>query len=227
MDDIPSTLFSASYTKLDRARQFIRELQTAADDYVASDPASARLDGPSNQMIITLQPISSWPGAIVGDAIHNLRSALDLMASELASMNGLSDKNIYFPFSNAAESFDDAIKSRKFHRAGEDAVALVKSFEPYSGSNNGLRAIHDLDVEDKHTALILTTSTVTIGFRAQYDINDVAAGKAELNIKGFHYIFPPDRPFAGAKVVETLESLVNLVESIIEAFACMVYARGS
>ncbi len=161
----------------------------------------------------------------MGDAVHKMRSALDLMASELARMNGKSDKNVYFPFANSAGELDDAIKSRSFNKAGEDAVDLIKQFAPYRGGNTDLRAIHDLDIEDKHTVLILTTSQLEIAVNASYNINNVGAGGVRLDIQNFHYVFPNDRPFANEKVIPTLEKLVAMIEGILESFSNMVVSR--
>src|SRR3954466_15009690 len=130
-------LFAASYVKLARARHFIQELEAEAERYKNSDPTSVRLDHEANPPNIHVEwkGVTLMPGAIIGDAVHNLRTALDLMASELARINGKSDKDVYFPFASSADRFDQAIKSRSFDKAGDDAVALLRKFEPYRGGN--------------------------------------------------------------------------------------------
>lgn len=90
-------------------------------------------------------------GAIVGDIVHNLRSALDLSACELVRSAGQSDEDVYFPFSRTPEDLGLMIERRHLDRAGPDAINLIQSLKPYHNGNKALRLIHDLDI---HRALI-------------------------------------------------------------------------
>ena len=94
-------------------------------------------------------------GAIVGDIIHNLRSALDLLACDLVLANGGNPKGVYFPFFKTADGLNKKIKDRDFNRAGPDAVALLTRYQPYEGGDSPLYAIHLLDIIDKHRMLVL------------------------------------------------------------------------
>src|SRR3954466_10930543 len=91
-------LFAASYVKLARARHFIQELEAEAERYKNSDPTSVRLDHEANPPNIHVEwkGVTLMPGAIIGDAVHNLRTALDLMASELARIKGSQIKTCTF-----------------------------------------------------------------------------------------------------------------------------------
>ncbi|MFT6909601.1 MAG: hypothetical protein ACJAS1_006324, partial [Oleiphilaceae bacterium] len=91
---------------------------------------------------------------IIGDVIHNLRASLDLLATEAVAKSGGNPNNVYFPFGNDEAGLDEMIKNRHIDRAGNAVVALVKSFKPYKGGNTLLRALHDLDITDKHKSLI-------------------------------------------------------------------------
>lgn len=162
-------------------------------------------------------------GSIVGDAVHNLRTALDLMATELVTMSGGSAKSVYFPFGNDLADFEKQIKGKNFHRAGADAVDLLRTLAPYVGGNAALRGLHDLDVQDKHKTLIpvphyaSTHVPMTLGEGGQYTV-----GKSTT--KAF-FQFPADSAFAGKDLVPTLKELVQLVEGILQAFAALVAAR--
>src|SRR5918912_3111054 len=46
----------------------------------------------------------------LGDAIHNMRTALDLLANDLVRLNGRSANGAYFPFSKDNDKLDDRIK---------------------------------------------------------------------------------------------------------------------
>jgi hypothetical protein len=47
------------------------------------------------------------------------------------------------------------IKRRGFDKAGAAAVKLMTELQPYRGGNVALRAIHDLNIRDKHKMLIV------------------------------------------------------------------------
>lgn len=103
--------------------------------------------------------------AELGDAVHNLRAALGLLASELYRINGKSNRNVYFLFASTMADFPIAIKNRNFDKAALDAVALLYTFAPYRWGNELLRAVHDLNIKDKHTALIETHKANDLEFK--------------------------------------------------------------
>lgn len=213
-------VFALARTKVLRARNFIAELEAEQADYVASKPVTITSLS-HNSIEIRQAGITLLPGAIAADAIHNLRAALDLMASELARSNGESDENVYFPFGTDESHFNKQIGKKKFHLAGDDAVALIKTLRPYKGGNAALRALHDIDVQDKHRGLRLSASRYAIGRLG-------ADGTIEFNenIEDFHFMFPETAgPFDGKRTIETLKELVQMVESILEAFAALITSR--
>ncbi len=67
---------------------------------------------------------------VIGDVVHNLRAALDLMACDLVRLNGGNVKGVYFPFANSAEEFPGQIKAKNLDRAGEDVVSLITRLLP-------------------------------------------------------------------------------------------------
>jgi hypothetical protein len=177
-DDEPTAsipLFAASRLKLERARHFIRELEVEEQNYRGGDPLTVSMEDP-DIVLVEVRKVPPWAGAIVGDAVHNLRTALDLMASELARLSGRSDEDVYFPFAADEEQLQKAIQKR-FRKAGDDAVELLRKFAPYRGGNHALRALHDLDVQDKHTSIIVAAPRPT--FRVQLDWSLVLRGQAE------------------------------------------------
>ena len=224
MSELP---FQGSRTKLERATQFIEEVRAEELKFAGDDPLSAwgqEIDG-GVSLTLSWKGAGFIPGAIVGDCIHNLRTALDLMASELARLNEKADKNVYFPFAASEELFDDAIKSKNFHKCGNDSVELLKTFAPYKGGNEHLRAIHDLDIADKHTALILTAANQDFEIDQEVVLFPHACTRLDLKLKSCQFIFPNEGPLGGSLLIETLENLVQLVDGVIEAFARMVALR--
>lgn len=218
-------LFAASYTKLDRAREFISEFEKEVEKYFSSKPLSIRVTPNSEGQLVegAYKAFGLKPGAIVGDAVHNMRTALDLMASELAVMKRKSPKNVLFPFCKDKNALDDAIKDKNFKKCGDDAVALLKEIAPYCGGNDKLRALHDMDIEDKHTALV--TSNTKANFR--YDPSSVPSGEYFDVDADFAVIFPYGHPFENLPVLDTLKELLVVVESVIKQFTHMVELRNA
>ena len=220
--------FQASKMKLERANKFIHELRVTFDAYANDTPlcGAVKIVDDHPQIAISWKGIGLLPGAIIGDAVHNMRTALDLMASELARLNGQSDKNVYFPFASSEDDLSEQIKAKSFHRAGADAVNLLRGVRPYKGGNDSLRAIHDLDIADKHTALIPAHTEMDFELEASIEFGDTREKSFPVLARKVEFIFPPDGPLGGMPVLETLEGLVKLVCGIIEAFSDLVASRA-
>jgi hypothetical protein len=218
---------SASDTKIRRARKHLVELEAEVGDFVASRPVKFNVEtiensgGRSFNFHMHMAPLSENVGAIVGDVIHNLRAALDLTAAEMVRATGEDDKGVYFPFCENAEDLDGMIKRRNFDRAGADAVALLQTLKPYRNGNVALRVIHDLDIHDKHRALIPSAMSAASPIVRMWDddgtINPQIIGDpaAPTDIK---IMFPNEVGLQGRELIPTLHELVQLVDDIVEAF---------
>ncbi|MBR7540431.1 hypothetical protein KC221_30040, partial [Mycobacterium tuberculosis] len=53
---------------------------------------------------LTYRGLPETVSATIGDAIHNLRASLDLMAADMALRNGQSTKGLSFPFADSEEA---------------------------------------------------------------------------------------------------------------------------
>jgi hypothetical protein len=223
------TLFSASRTKLARAGKFIRELEDSLTAYQESKPYRAQYATEANgQPAVEIEwaCIPGHPEAVIGDCVHNLRGALDLMACDLVRAVNGNDNRVYFPFAHAADELDKAIKEKNFHRAGADAVELLKQYQPYRGGNNLLRGLHDLDIEDKHKALIVTGTTRDISLSVAYDVDHPEHGDFTVTASGIYFVLPADAEILpSVNVIQTLKDMMELVSSILKAFERLVAAR--
>src|SRR5262245_23363930 len=93
---------------------------------------------------------------MIGDTVHNLRSALDHLAWQLVEANGgaPTDKTA-FPMSNSADAFESA-RGRQMKGIASDAQELIRSVQAYhSYHNRHLAALAALDNVDKHRLLIV------------------------------------------------------------------------
>lgn len=95
--------------------------------------------------------------ALAGDIIHNLRSALDHLANQLALIGcpALTPKElrqIEFPIAETLAKYE-ADKNRKMRGMTPQAVEAIDGLKPYKGGNDALWRLHELDNIDKHRTL--------------------------------------------------------------------------
>ncbi|KQW36518.1 hypothetical protein [Rhizobacter sp. Root404] len=133
---------------------------------------------------------------------------------------------MYFPFSSSAALLQEQIQKKNFKHCGGDAVELLKKFAPYQGGNELLWSIHQLDIQDKHRALIIGRSSLE-GRGELFLPPGVQTATAVLSPEQHRFTFPRDGPLSDLPVIETLERLTDLVDGIIDAFAAMVQARAT
>lgn len=250
--------FSASRLKINRATQHTQELQREITVFFERNPFKLVVyeveDRRSSYELVSwnvrlsrLLPVEV--SAIIGDIVHNARVALDVLACDLVALAGHSTKGVYFPFCESADELVGMIKRRNVHRASKEAVKLFHSMEPYRGGNVKLRLIHDMDIRDKHSAIIVALGAA--GTEILKDIPDIAEDAmksfssailgdnqmlvmmpkawsppvgTELPLKFgviFGQFYQKGCPLQGNEVVTTLHGLVQEVKSVIEAFAAL------
>jgi hypothetical protein len=160
--------FMAADLKVQRAKYHLQELKTKIDQFFRNGGAEVVFEiapefetiGGSRTGSFTYrkrEPIpSEWP-AIIGDILHNLRSSLDLIACELHRITGGPPEEIrgvQYPFCTGKSDLAGEIKKRRLNRIGGDFREIIENTAPYIGGNDGLCAIHDLDILDKHRIIV-------------------------------------------------------------------------
>jgi hypothetical protein len=162
--------FEASKLKIERSGEHLQELERAAASYLEARPCVIVVEEFPGMGAMKTQswnarirkPVPLKFSALIGDVIHNLRTALDLLVCDLIKVRGKSAADVYFPFCQSADKLSDTIRKRHIHRAGPDVVRVIESFKPYRNGNNALRLIHDLDITDKHRALLPVLGAVSL-----------------------------------------------------------------
>ncbi len=148
-------MFAAAKAKLDRADKHIVELSQEFDRISKANTHLLQASKSSGLYFLKAAPppMPAELTALLGDAVNNLRTSLDMMAYELAKPGAKSK----FPFANKKETFSKAMKE-----SGLASPAVRDYIEhavmPYKGGDNDVWALHDTDIINKHHTLIPTDS---------------------------------------------------------------------
>lgn len=140
--------------KLARAARHLDELREATHRYLESRPFHVVRNGTvySVKIVQTVPP--EW-GAIVGDVVHNLRSALDLLAWQLVEAGGgTPSRDTCFPVSQAPNTSESSLQ-RALAGASPSAFRFIRRLKPYPGGNETLVRLHAVDIVDKHHVILV------------------------------------------------------------------------
>ena len=165
MISLPSLIgpyFPGSALKIERAEKHIRELHRELTAYQSTFPYDITVEHDANTGYESLcvVPFESVPErlmCIAGDAIHNLRTALDYAASDIEfSTTGQRGEHTGFPVRNTRKGVEDAINGGFKHKAPAGVCDFVLNvIQPYLGGNgHPIWQLHRLDILDKHKLLL-------------------------------------------------------------------------
>jgi len=145
-----------SWAKHERAMEHYATLAVESEAYLQQVQFSAEVvtmpDGGVETQFYAEPPPPPRLGTIVGDVVHNLRSALDVAAWQLAIDHDEAkardnQMRIQFPLTRNPAKF-------KKHKAlpffSEDARRVLERLQPYQPSHEALGWLRDLSNADKH-----------------------------------------------------------------------------
>lgn len=172
--------------KLARADRHIAELRTAAQEFFDSKPYTIyEVEEANGDLVRRLRIVrtipNDWP-AVLGDAIHNLRSALEFLAWQLVERNNSTPaRHTGFPIVDSKKELGLGLIS-KLAGASPASVRMVRRLKPYKGGNSLLHQIHSLDIVDKHRLILIVGAA-----------NKALVLKFHMKIPGQDqlYAFPP------------------------------------
>ena len=154
------------WLKLLRAEEHLDAFLTQLDAVVRAQPVElgVRRDGGHFDLVVSQLPdIPPACGVVLGDAIHNYRSALDHLAWALvarfgAKVSATAQSRIQFPMANSARAYRDGLADRL---PGVPAIphgAIIRRYQPYRRTDQAraIRLLRDLSNRDKHRILIPT-----------------------------------------------------------------------
>lgn len=180
--------FKAAKLKVKRANKHISDLQDAIralkETYTVAVEQNAET-GYQN-LIHTLNfddAVADDLALIVGDALHNLKSALDfawigLLRKYISSADLTKAK---FPVYPTRESLIGALNGIRINPTSNAAIfnLLVTDIEPYEGGRYGgiVYILHELDITDKHLILLGTHPVAELeGIVVQHEHGEVIHG---------------------------------------------------
>ena len=156
--------------KIDRAQSHLADLQQQVTDWLSTAPepqfTQEVLDGGYTHVVRLVQAPKTpvyW-SLIVGDVLHNLRSALDLLAWQAVIAGGGTPGNkTAFPiYSHNIKQAGDKGVSLALKGAPYDLLEAIRRFQPYNRCPNrdalrgdALWLLHRLNIEDKHHLLLV------------------------------------------------------------------------
>ena len=197
--------FYGPWLKVERAEHHISDLETRFRNYVSSNVKRLRPERKHRTLKqgrpLKPKTFDEHIPTILGDAVHNLRAALDHAYHIAAEANSATWSDYRrFPFHGDRQSLIGSINGHKGKgiTPSESVInVIVNEIQPYAGGKLNLKGLHDLDITDKHIVLIPTTSAMHI---ESLEFRDASGAKTGSGIFGI--TFKADQS-KGAEFIDT------------------------
>ena len=154
--------------KVERAKQHIADLEVATRAFLDSNPYEVRAkdDPQTGQLVyevVSVRDASTCIPLAAGEAIQQLRSALDHLAYQLfqtgAYLQGVKEREVYFPIFETSKAKSEFLGTRKGTR--KDVIDTIDEIEPYKGGKgHRLWVLNRLNNIDKHRQLLVAGAGV-------------------------------------------------------------------
>jgi hypothetical protein len=233
--------FSGPHLKTERANHHIRELERIFKIHIAANQKALvpKYNRKPRTVIGTRFP--KHTPTILGDALHNLRSALDHAYCILVEANGGTvNKHTKFPFTEkgSRKELEDSAKAHAEKAGGpsDKIIAVVfDDIQPYPGGKGAdLIKLHVLDIADKHMMLLpteqrteirsirTTSGNMIVGCVSTNSADgDVVIGPGEGldpdhdNKATFNICFGRGKPYEGEPILPVLKGLAARVHETL------------
>ena len=239
-------MFRDARIKIDRAGKHIRDVKAAVHALTEAYTASIEEHVPTGGHSIKFE----CPGfedrivdiaLITGDAIHNLRTALDYAWVGTIERLGLpTTKFTKFPFQPDAQALENALKGIGIETVSSALFAkFMTEIKPYPAGNSPLCSIHSVDITDKHKLLVPVVDYSEVkGMSVENEHGVVLTGNSipRLDSAGIIYfdfdanitikhtgqisasiLFHEGSPLAGFEISTELRFLSGLTRRVVEA----------
>jgi hypothetical protein len=166
---------SGARLKVERSRQHIADLQEQVARWLSNAPepefTQEALDGGLTH-VVRLVHVPATPASwslILGDVLHNLRSALDLLAWQaVIAGGGTPGTKTGFPiYPHNDKNQGDKRVTLALRGANHELVEAIRRLQPYNRCPNreklrsdALWILHRLNIEDKHHLLVVAATVM-------------------------------------------------------------------
>jgi hypothetical protein len=177
--------FAESKLKIDRANKHIADVQaiirTLPDSYTATEEINPQAGNKVIKHDLSNRQIAVADLAlIIGDAVHNLKCALDY--AWVGTIERLAPSALgnfaKFPIFATVDKLKIALHGAKIDRSSPALFDfIVGNIKSYEGGNHTLWSIHRLDILDKHRLLIPVLQMAAVdGIEVQNERGKVVKG---------------------------------------------------
>ena len=140
----------SAFLKVKWAEKQLTDLGDARVSFLGANPyyGVPKFNRETNRTQFILESVPDIPPEIsllLGDAVHNLRTALDHLACELVRSTGVSEPKVYFPICESENAYK-AESDGKTKGMPPEAKKLIDRLCPYDGGNYLLWGLHRLDI---------------------------------------------------------------------------------
>ena len=220
--------------KIERAYKHIDDLEDACKPLIGPVFKTVSLQGNAKAgnrglHFGSMNIYSSDIPAIAGDAIHNLKSALDHLAFQLVSVGtatGIPRKgrweDIQFPIAHSSEAYESR-KSRYIEGAEREAIKVIDRLKPYKDGNPALWLLYKLDNADKHSFIFAVGEDFImdgVAFKADdpyFTSIDGAKQEQDVNLS-LDPSLCETAVGGGNALLPTLHKLADYVSNIVDSF---------
>jgi hypothetical protein len=240
--------FHGARLKIERTNQHINDLHLQWREFSKTSPYSVLVNedpetGDGILQISMDQPAPEGILLIVGDALHNLRSALDYAMSDIEfDTTGARDPHTAFPIRRTRNELVNSVNGGLKHKVPKSVIDhILNTVQPYSrGMGEPLLSLHLLEIQDKHRLLIAKKDITHIrsihckdGGGKYFTVSEWAvihpkastyrcAGHKDVQIadKGkasFGIVFGDGMPFYGKPILPTLRDLSHFVSGTLDS----------
>jgi hypothetical protein len=157
--------FPSAQLKIDRANHHIGDVDARRNVFLETNPCKLRAQhnpqtAHTDYMVEDVAEVDPIISLIIGDAVHNLRSALDHLAASLVRDKGnIVGPNTYFPIYKGPSQYvtESPGKIKGMSSTDETRIGLLK---PYLGGDDRFWGLHRMDITDKHNLILTQTQCI-------------------------------------------------------------------
>ena len=234
--------------KIEWAKKHISDLDRAIRAFCDSEPYTLGIkEYPDiahvGLYVVKVQPVPDAIALGIGDAVHNMRSAFDHLAWQLVEAGGgIPNRSTYFPICKTPEQYASAIGQGEIDKMRPGTEKLLRYIQPYESGDDTLWNIHTLDRMDKHRLILTVTMVLNAwifpiqpAWEVKFDstfrepleegqeifrtpASSYHSEKYKDMKLGLDVTFGQSEVVAGKPVLETLNGMADLADTLIRKF---------